>query len=98
MKKLFSLLSCAQFSTIVVSATQEYYLIDRIVDLTELGAVRAPARVTTTTKRTYRPAPVVSRTTFVPTTYRSHYSPLVISPVIPFSFPAYHSSPVIQTT
>jgi hypothetical protein len=95
MKKLLSLISFAYITTPVLSSTQEYYLID--ADLIELGAVRAPTRVTRTTTRTVRPAPVVSRTTFVPTTYHS-YSPLVVHPIIPISLPAYHPPPIIQTT
>ena len=92
MKKLLSLIACTHMNTVVLSSTQEYYLID--TDLIELAAVRAPTRVTTTTSRTVTPAPVVTRTSVVPTTYYS-YSPLVIHPVIPISLPVYHPPPII---
>ncbi len=80
-------------TTAVISQTQEYYLID--TDLINLGAVRAPTRVRTTTTRTVRPAPVVTRTTVHPTNF---HSPLVIPPVVPISFPIFHPPPIIQTT
>ena len=93
MKKLLSVIVFAQMTNDVLSSTQELYLID--ANFINLGAVRAPTRVRTTTTRTVRPAPVVTRTTVHPTTF---HSPLVIHPVVPISFPVFHTPPIIQTT